>query len=66
MASNSTEKDCLSKSSDHKDDAEEQVECMLAINMEHSRNVVSIPGFYLLGAEGKLPPNVSASPRKFS
>ena len=41
MASNSTDKDCLSKTSEHKDDAEEEVECMLAINMEHSRKVWS-------------------------
>ena len=41
VASNSTDKDCLSKGSEHKDEAAEQVECMLAINMEHSRKVVS-------------------------
>ena len=41
MASNSTDKDCLSKSSEHKEEAEEQVECMLVTNMEHSRKVVS-------------------------
>ena len=40
VASNSTDKDCLSKSSERKNDIEEQVECMLAINMEHSRKVV--------------------------
>ena len=47
MASNSTDKDCLSKSSEHKNDVEEQVECMLAINMEHSRKVVSKLTFVL-------------------
>ena len=47
MASNSTDKDYLSKSSEHKNDVEEQVECMFAINMEHSRKVVSKLTFVL-------------------
>ena len=47
VASNSTDKGCLSKSSKHKNDVEEQVECMLAINMEHSRKVVSKLAFVL-------------------
>ena len=47
VASSSTDKDCLSKSSEHKNDAEEQVECMLAINMEHRRKVVSKLAFVL-------------------
>ena len=41
MASNSTDKDGLSKISEHIDDAEEQVECRLVINMECSRKVLS-------------------------
>ena len=40
MASNSTDKDCLSKSSGHKGNPEEQVECTLSINVEHCRKVV--------------------------
>ena len=47
MASNSTDKDCLSKSSEHKNDVEEQVECMLAISMEHRRKVVPELAFVL-------------------
>ena len=47
MASSSTDKDCLSKSSEHKNDVEEQVESVLAINMEHSRKVVSKLTFVL-------------------
>ena len=40
MASIPTDKNCSSESSEHKDDAEEQMECMLAINVEDSRKVV--------------------------